>query len=123
MARKGRGRGKKRRIKSGSMQERGNLWVPVNPSAATYDPFEVKFNMTKSDKLFLEMENRFAKKAIKKTHAEQDMSFLSPFKSFHEERRSKTSHFATVTNPYPTGSCRMFIIGNGSTSSFSGRLK
>ena len=122
MARRGRGRGKKRRIKSGSMQERGNLWVPVNISAATYNPFEVKFNMTKSDKLFLEMEYRFAKETLKRTHAEQTMSFLSPFKTFHEERRSKTYDLSIRTRPYPSGSCHMFIIGNCSESCVSGRL-
>ena len=51
-----RGRGKKRRIKAGSMQERGNLWVPVNINAAEYDPFKNEYNMTKSENLFREME-------------------------------------------------------------------
>ena len=117
-----RGRGKKRRIKAGSMQERGNLWVPVNINAAEYDPFKNEYNMTKSEKLFQEMEYRFTKEALKRRSEERSMSFLSSYKSFHEERRSRKSDFAAITRPYPSGSCHTFITGEFSTTCSSGRL-
>ena len=75
------------------MQERGNLWVPVNINAAEYDPFKNEYNMTKSEKLFQEMEYRFTKEALKRRSEERSMSFLSSYKSFHEERRSRKSDF------------------------------
>ena len=120
--RKFRGRGKKRRIKAGSMQERGNIWVPVNIDAAKYDPFEVKFNMTQSEKLFSEMEYRFTKEALKRKSEEQSLDFLSCFSSLKEERRSTTSDFSANTRPYPSGSCHTFIAGNFSTMCSSRRL-
>ena len=104
------------------MQERGNIWVPVNIDAAKYDPFEVKFKMTQSDKLFSEMEYRFTKEALKRKSEEQSLEFLSCFSSLKEERRSTTSDFSANTRPYPSGSCHTFISGNFSTMCSSRRL-
>ncbi len=43
------------------------------------DPFEKKFKMTKNDKLFLEMEQKFTKSLLKSKTVENDLVFLEKF--------------------------------------------
>ena len=103
---------KLRQMPPWSGQERGNLWIPLNSILVDKDPFEKKFKMTKSDKLFKEMEYRFRKSSHKRLCAESAVAFLSPFKEFHERGRARYCGVGTINRPYPSGSCQMSFQGN-----------
>ena len=104
------------KVKRGSSRERGHLWVPSQQAIVHDDPFGKKFKMTKSEKLFLEMDYRFTQSLLKTKTVENDKSFLSHFKKFYENRRSQNSVLANIVSPYPSGSCH--TIQHGDTSSF-----
>ena len=101
-------------VTPGSSRERGHLWVPSQIAMVHDDPFGRKFKMTKSDKLFLEMEHRFRKSSLKTKTAEDEISFLSNFKELHENRRSQTTNFAPIAIPYPAGPCHTIQHGDHS---------
>ena len=115
MAKKGSISGKRPRAKRGSSGERGYLWVPDQKCKIDNDPFGIKFKMTKSDKLFIEMDHRFTKSLLRSKAHEKDISFITAFKEFKKIQIPQRIDFASVIRPYPSGSCHTILNGDCST--------
>ena len=103
------------RARPGSARERGNVWVPINNNAKDNIEYWNKFNMTKSDAMFQEMEKKFQHLSARRRSFDHSLSFLAPSELAYRSRRSRKSDLATFTRPYPSGSCYTVLTGENST--------
>ena len=117
MPQRRRNRSEGRKCRPGSARERGNVWVPVILGTELADNHRHlnKFKMTKSDALFGEMEEKFQKLTTRRRSVDFSISSFATAERTNINRRSRHSDFATLTRPYPSGSCYTIVTGEDST--------